>query len=129
MLVTVALNISDNTIIVKSTLLPGNLRFANWKAHIDERNICPAVPATVITMVFDKYLVSGTVLPKAKLNKSVKLSVVALIGKSLGGKSHNSLSGLKALPNMSISGNTINAATARINTINAIVPERERFFL
>jgi hypothetical protein len=63
---------------------------------------------TVITTELYKYLVIGTPVTPARLNKSRKLSRVGFFTKIVGGKAYSSPMGLNAWLMIKMTGSTIN---------------------
>ena len=95
--VTVVLNISDRTMMLKMTAWPGNRCLASAYAHSDERITWPKVPSTETNSVLNKYRENGTQLSPSTPNSSLKLRRVGFSTKKRGGKYQSSLSGLRAL--------------------------------
>lgn len=67
------------------------------KAAIIEMNIYTAVVASVINRLLKIYLENGTLSDEIRLGKTVKLAIVGLRTKNLGGKISSSSSGLNAV--------------------------------
>ena len=106
--VTVLLNISEKTIILKTNLLPGNGIMASEYAQSDASIICPAAPVTVRKTVLKTYRENGIAVSLNKLNIVTKFESVGFCTKILGGKRKSSSIGLNALFMMYINGISIN---------------------
>ena len=88
--VTVLLNISEKTIILKTNLLPGNGIMASEYAQSDASIICPAAPVTVRKTVLKTYRENGIAVSLNKLNIVTKFESVGFCTKILGGKRKSS---------------------------------------
>ena len=106
--VTVLLNISEKTIILKINLLPGNGTIASEYAQSEASIICPAAPAAVRKTVLKTYRENGIAVSLNKLNIVTKFESVGFCTKILGGKRKSSSIGLNALFMMYTNGISIN---------------------
>ena len=82
--------------ILKNNLPPGKSYFARTNAPMDAISRWPAVPANVIKIVLNKYLVNVTHDLPSVTNRSEKLSSVGFCAKIFGGNLNSSSSGFKA---------------------------------
>ena len=96
---------------------------------IEEKIIFPKVPITVTASELKTYLEKGSHESPRSEDKSLKLSSVGFIGKSLGGKINSSLNGLKALDTTNTSGRSINRAIISRKINVPIFPPMLRYAL